>query len=106
MISINVAVQLRVLPGIKNVKLFCYNTNPNELSNLLEDSLNERVRVLVRGKTHLDVYSIKGKESSGSITTHLNNIFASKGVEIEDVSITEVDLPPDVASTLEEKTAY
>ena len=106
MISIDVAVQLKVKSGIKNVKMFCFNTNPNELSNLLEDSLNERVRVLVRGKTHLDVYSIKGKESSGSILTHLNNIFGTKGVEIEDVSITEVDLPADVANTLEEKTAY
>jgi len=106
MISIDVAVQLRVKPGMQSVRSFCFKTNPAELSNLLEDSLNERIRILLRGKTHLDAYSIKGKECRGTIITHLNNIFDSKGIEIEDVSIMEVGLPNDVANTLEQKTAY
>jgi regulator of protease activity HflC (stomatin/prohibitin superfamily) len=106
MLYIDIAVQFRVKNSYENVKKFCFNTNPNELTNMLNDSLSERVRVLVRGKTHIDAYSIKGKESSGAIVTYLNNMFESKGVEIEDVSITDVKLPNDVANFLEEKSAY
>jgi len=65
--------------------------------------LTERVRVLIRGKTHLEVYQIKGKTNTGEMKAFLNDMFAKKGLEFLDIIITEVLLPEEIKKPLDMK---
>jgi hypothetical protein len=101
-----VSIVLHIQPGEENLRNFCYNTSINQLNELLDSTISERIRVLARTKTHLEAYAIKGKEHTKEMIDYMNSIFDNKGVEIESVIITNVKLPSDVADPLEEKTTY
>lgn len=97
---------MRIMDGEENVKNFCYKTSVNQLNEQLDAAISERVRVLARSKTHLEAYSIKGKEHTNEMLRYLNGIFESKGIEIRSVIITNVLLDHEIANQLEEKTTY
>ena len=48
----------------ESIHNFCYRMSINQLNEQLEAALTERVRVLIRQKTHLEVYQIKGKHNT------------------------------------------
>jgi hypothetical protein len=56
----------------------------------LEAAITERVRVLIRGKTHLEVYQIKGKTNTQEMKDFLNEMFGAQGLEFIDIIVTEV----------------
>ena len=80
----------------QNVFNFCYRISINQLNEQLEAAITERVRVLIRGKTHLEVYQIKGKTNTQEMKEFLNNMFGSKGLEFIDIIVTEVTLPEEI----------
>lgn len=55
-----------------NIFNFCYRISINQLNEQLEAALTERIRVLIRSKTHLEVYQIKGKTNTSEMKTFLN----------------------------------
>ena len=61
-IFIDVAIILKVKDGEENLRNFCYNTSINQLNEQLDSAMSERIRVLIRSKTHLEIYSIKAQE--------------------------------------------
>ena len=61
-ITIDVSIVLHIREGEENLKNFVYNTSINQLNELLDSAISERIRVLARTKTHLEAYAIKGKE--------------------------------------------
>lgn len=97
---------MRVREGEENIKNFVYKTSVNQLNEQLDAAISERIRVLARSKTHLEAYSIKGKEKGKEHTEYMNSIFESKGIEIRNVIITNIKLQDDIADQLEEKTTY
>jgi len=105
-VQIEVSIVMRVRPGEENIKNFVYKTSVNQLNEQLDAAISERIRVLARSKTHLEAYSIKGKEKGKEHTEYMNGIFESKGIEIRSVIITNVKLDPEIADQLEEKTTY
>lgn len=62
----------------------------NQLNEQLEAALTERIRVLIRSKTHLEVYQIKGKTNTSEMKDFLNQMFGPKGLFFSDIIITEV----------------
>lgn len=76
------------------------------MNEQLEAALTERVRVLIRGKTHLEVYQIKGKANTQEMKTFLNEMFREKGLEFLDIIITEVLLPNEIMGPLDKKAQY
>ena len=78
----------------------------NQLNEQLEAALTERIRVLIRSKTHLEVYQIKGKTNTAEMKDFLNEMFGSKGLYFSDIIITEVTLPEDVKGPLDMKAQY
>jgi len=115
-VQIEVSIVMRVRPGEDNIKNFIRKTSVNQLNEQLEAVISERIRVLARSKTHLEAYSIKGKNSgrgqenaksvTHQLTEYMNGIFEDKGVEIRSVIITNVRLDRGIADQLEEKTTY
>mmetsp|Transcript_11220 Transcript_11220/g.11174 ORF Transcript_11220/g.11174 Transcript_11220/m.11174 type:complete len:381 (+) Transcript_11220:149-1291(+) len=115
-IQIEVSIVMRVKPGEENIKNFVQKTSVNQLNEQLEAVISERIRVLARSKTHLEAYSIKGKNSgknrddgksvNSQLTEYMNGIFETKGIDIRSVIITRVNLDSEIADQLEEKTTY
>jgi hypothetical protein len=59
--------------------------------------------VLIRGKTHLEVYQIKGKTNTTEMKNFLNGMFGAKGLEFLDIIVTEVTLPDEIKAPLDMK---
>ena len=76
------------------------------MNEQLEAALTERIRVLIRSKTPLEVYQIKGKTNTSEMKDFLNDMFGPKGLEFLDIIITEVQLPDDVKGPLDMKAQY
>lgn len=62
--------------------------------------------MLIRGKTHLEVYQIKGKTNTQEMKEFLNEMFGSKGLEFLDIIVTEVLLPEEIKQPLDMKAQF
>ena len=62
--------------------------------------------MLIRGKTHLEVYQIKGKTNTQEMKDFLNGMFGSKGLEFMDIIVTEVLLPEEIKQPLDMKAQF
>jgi len=101
-VALDIAVVFRCKEDEQSIFNFCYRISVNQLNEQLEAAITERVRVLIRSKTHLEVYQIKGK-STQEMKDFLNEMFGAKGLEFLDIIITEVILPNDVKQPLDQK---
>lgn len=96
-VEIHMTVLFRCIDSEKDVQNFVYNISVNQLNKQLEAALTERVRVLARIKTHLEIYQIKGKDHTHDIMSFLNENFKLKGLEFTRVIVTDVKLPSEIA---------
>jgi hypothetical protein len=74
-VALDVCVVFRCKPDDTSIHDFVYKISINQLNEQLEAALTERVRVLIRGKTHLEVYQIKGKSNTTEMKDFLNDMF-------------------------------
>lgn len=91
---------------IEAVKNFCYKISVNQLNEQLEAAITERVRVLIRSKTHLEVNQIKGSANTAGMKQFLNEMFQDKGLCFKDIIITEVQLPQEIQAPLDLKAQF
>jgi len=96
-VEIDIAVLFKCKEDDESIKSFVYNISINQLNEQLEAALTERLRVLVREKTHLEVYQIKGKEHTHEMLDFLNKMFHAKGLEFARIIVTHIRLPQDIA---------
>ena len=80
--------------------------NINELNQMLEAAITERVRTMARSVQSKNIYSIRGAKHAQQMKNYLRDVMATKGINIKDVIITNVKLPQDVANSLQEKTIF
>jgi regulator of protease activity HflC (stomatin/prohibitin superfamily) len=104
-IEIDIAVVFKCKDDEESIKSFAYNISINQLNEQLEAALTERLRVLARGKTHLEVYLLR-KDHTHDILDFLNKMFESKGLEFTRIIITNVKLPEEIAKPLDYKAQY
>ena len=67
--------------------------NINELSQMLDAAITERVRTMVRSQQSKNIYSIRGEKNAKAMLEYLNGIMENKGIRIKTVIITNVKLP-------------
>ncbi len=80
--------------------------NVNELNQMLEAAITERVRNMARSVSSKHVYSLRGEKHAEQMKLHLYQVMSTKGINIKSVIITNVKLPHDVATSLQEKTIF
>ena len=105
-VALDIAVVFHCKEDEDSIFNFCYRISVNQLNEQLEAAITERVRVLIRSKTHLEVYQIKGKSSTAHMLTFLNEMFGNKGLEFTDIIITEVQLPNEIKEPLDKKAQF
>jgi regulator of protease activity HflC (stomatin/prohibitin superfamily) len=103
-IDIHVSVVFDIQPEHEYVYQLCMNIN--ELNQMLEAAITERVRNMGRSVSSKHVYSLRGEKHAEQMRTHLKQVMSTKGINIKSVIITNVKLPPDVANALQEKTIF
>lgn len=105
-VGLGIAVVFRCMPDKESIFNFVYRISINQLNEQLEAAITERVRVLIRGKTHLEVYNIKGTTNTAAMKQFLNDMFRNKGLEFLDIIITEVTLPDEIKLPLDLKAQF
>lgn len=105
-VALDIAVLFRCKPDDDSIFNFCYRLSINQLNEQLEAAITERVRILIRSKTHLEVNQIKGVTNTASMKDFLNQMFGGKGLEFTDIIITEVQLPEEIKQPLDLKAQF
>jgi len=101
--NVLVSVDVTLVFHIDDAYKFVYKLGAKKFDELLSGAVEEGIRLLVRGKNHLDIYTLRGTQATGMIA-QLDTKFALTGVKFQDCKITGVWLPPDLAATLENTT--
>jgi len=105
-VALDIAVVFRCKEDSESIFNFCYRISINQLNEQLEAALTERVRVLIRSKTHLEVNQIKGATNTQAMKEFLNDMFGNKGLEFLDIIVTEVQLPEEIKQPLDLKAQF
>eukprot|EP00397_Hematodinium_sp_SG-2012_P046362 GEMP01052348.1.p1 GENE.GEMP01052348.1~~GEMP01052348.1.p1 ORF type:complete len:447 (+),score=91.14 GEMP01052348.1:98-1438(+) len=101
--NVMVGVDVTLVFHIQDPYAFVYKLGAKKFDELLSGAVEEGIRLLVRGKMHLDIYTLRGSQATGMIS-QLDEKFQLVGVKFQDCKITGVWLPPDLAHTLESTT--
>lgn len=105
-VALDIAVVFKCKEDNDSIFNFCYRLSINQLNEQLEAAITERVRILIRSKTHLEVNQIKGATNTGAMKQFLNDMFSPKGLEFLDIIITEVQLPEEIKQPLDLKAQF
>jgi len=100
-IEVEVGAVFRCKEDDKSIEQFVYNISINQLNKQIKAAITERIRVLARGKTYLEVNQIKGKDQTKDIIDFLNKMFENKGLEFTRIILQNVRLPEDIAKPLD-----
>lgn len=103
--NVMVTVDLTVVFRIQDPERFVYDLGALQFDGLLQAATEESIRGLVRSTTHDRVYELRSSGASDFLD-RLNQKFESFGVHFSDATITNVILPPELASTLQNETTY
>lgn len=103
--NVMVRVDLLLVFHVEDPEAFVYKLGAEKFGDLLGSSAEEAIRGLVRSTRHDVAYELRGK-GAGEMISGLNEQFQTFGVIFTSATITNVELPIDLAKTLENQTIY
>jgi len=74
-VDIDISVCFTCRDDDQSIQNFVYNVSINQMNEQLDAAITERIRVLVRGKTHLEIYNMSGSEHTHEMLSFLNGMF-------------------------------
>ena len=81
-------------------------TNVQQINELIDANIAERVRVMARSVNAAQAYSLRGGEHAQGMLEHLQLNLGNKGILVKRAIITKVVLLQSVADSLQEKTIF
>ncbi|CAN0114387.1 unnamed protein product [Ascophyllum nodosum] len=105
MVNVNLALTFRIGPDFDSAREFVYKLGPQRLDELLSAKVDESLRGLVYTVTHNKVNDLR-EEFAGDMLDSLRALLSIYGVQVMNVKITDVELPPTLQQRLERTTAY
>eukprot|EP00164_Ancoracysta_twista_P003998 GFYU01005367.1.p1 GENE.GFYU01005367.1~~GFYU01005367.1.p1 ORF type:complete len:420 (+),score=177.89 GFYU01005367.1:64-1323(+) len=100
-VQIDIVIVFRIIEPFK----FIFKLGPDKLNEYLRSSQEDAIRGLARSVNHTAVYDLRGSSTS-AMMEKMNQRFNEYGVSIEDVTITNVSLPREIANALQSETTY
>jgi len=101
--NVRVGVDCVIVFNIRDAEHFVYNLGATKFNMFLSGAVEEAIRVLVRKQSHQTVRTLRGSRAD-SMLTLLNKKFDFAGVTFSSCTITAVDLPKALESSLERTT--
>jgi len=105
MVSVDLSLTFQIGPDIEAARKFVYRLGPNRFDELLSAETEEAIRGLVYSVTHDKVNDLREEFASNMFAT-LNSKVEPFGVQILNVKVTNVKLPPELQQRLEHTTAF
>jgi regulator of protease activity HflC (stomatin/prohibitin superfamily) len=102
-VLINLAVDF--LLHVEQPEVFVYSIGPENMEELLRATQAESVRTLVRGVNVHDAYDLRGYESDEMLKA-LNDKMNPYGIVVDQVTISSVNLPKDMANSMQTETTF
>merc|ERR1719411_884843 len=110
MVTIDICLVFRIVTEEeKALYNFCYKLGPRGLDEMLGAFQEESIRGMVRKRKYNEIYDLMDSHQDKQMDAErreLNDHFSQYGVEITDISITNVHLPKDFADTMQEATVW
>lgn len=109
MVTIDITLVFYVNPSDKTLENFAFKLGPEGLDGMLEQVQQDSVRAMVRQRKYNEVYDLMNAAHDGALDgtmKELNNSFADYGIEITDLSVTNVHLPDGIANDMQQATIY
>ena len=110
MVTIDVCLVLRILTDDeKAVYNFCYKLGPRGLDEMLKAFQEESIRGMTRKRKYNEIYDLMDSQQDKQMDAQkreLNDHFSQFGVEITDISVTNVHLPKEFADNMQETTVW
>merc|ERR1712083_773411 len=88
---------------------FCYKMGPRGLDEMLKAFQEESIRGMTRKRKYNEIYDLMDSQQDKQMDAQrreLNDHFSQFGVEITDISVTNVHLPTEFADTMQEATVW
>ena len=105
MVNVDLSLTFRIGPDPEAAANFIYKLGAHRFDELIAAETEEAIRGLVYSVTHDNVNDLREEFAVGMLST-LNSKVAVYGVQIMNVKITDVTLPPDLQDRLERTTAF
>ncbi|KAL3670862.1 hypothetical protein V7S43_004047 [Phytophthora oleae] len=105
MVDIDISISFQIGPTENDVYAFVYSLGAHRFDELLYSITEEAIRGLVHSVRHDQVHDLR-EEFAVGMKTDLNEKLKSFGVFIQNVKVTNVNLPTALAKTLEETTVF
>ncbi|KAL3767683.1 hypothetical protein ACHAWO_004385 [Cyclotella atomus] len=105
MVHVDLSLTFRIGPDADAAANFAYKLGAHRFDELLAAETEESIRGLVYSVTHDRVNDLREEFAFGMLST-LNSKVNMYGVQIMNVKITDVKLPPDLQDRLEKTTAF
>lgn len=105
MVNVDLSLTFRIGPDPEAAANFIYKLGAHRFDELIAAETEEAIRGLVYSVTHDKVNDLREEFAVGMLST-LNSKVVVYGVQIMNVKITDVTLPPDLQDRLERTTAF
>lgn len=105
MVDISISISFQIGPTEDDAVKFVYSLGAHRFDELLYSLMEEAIRGLVHSVRHDQVHDLREEFALG-MKKDLNTKLSNYGVFIHNVKVTNVELPPQLSSTLEETTAF
>ena len=105
MVNVDLSLTFRIGPDTEAAQNFVYKLGAHRFDELMSAETEEAIRGLVYSVTHDKVNDLREEFAVGMLST-LNSKVKMYGVQIMNVKITDVKLPPDLQDRLERTTAF
>jgi len=110
MVTIDVCLVLRIVTEEKeSCYNFCYKLGPRGLDEMLKAFQEESIRGMTRKRKYNEIYDLMDSQQDKQMDAQrreLNDHFSQFGVEITDISVTNVHLPQEFADNMQETTVW
>eukprot|EP01027_Heterolobosea_sp_BB2_P013858 GEZU01019942.1.p1 GENE.GEZU01019942.1~~GEZU01019942.1.p1 ORF type:complete len:344 (-),score=104.12 GEZU01019942.1:895-1926(-) len=103
--NVKVKIDTLIVFRIARAEDFVFNLGPHKLNDILVSFVEEAIRSLARTVTYDEVYELRGVETTDMVRS-LNDKLKTFGVEVSQVKVTNVQLPPSLADSMQMETAY
>lgn len=105
MVDIDISISFQIGPTEDDAIRFVYSLGAHRFDELLYSLTEEAIRGLVQSVRHDQVHDLREDFAQG-MKKDLNNNLKEFGVFIQNVKVTNVELPVSLSRTLEETTAF
>ncbi|TMW68521.1 hypothetical protein Poli38472_005989 [Pythium oligandrum] len=105
MVDIDISISFQIGPTEDDAVRFVYSLGAHRFDEMLYSLTEEAIRGLVQSVRHDQVHDLREDFAQG-MKKDLNTKLSEYGVFIQNVKVTNVDLPQKLSRTLEETTAF